>query len=935
MVIRLFVALFFLSSVTYSQNLSLDQIVSGFEGYQTKLSREKLYLHSDKATYTSGDTVWFKAYLLDAAFMTASMQSGVVHIELVNDTGKVVLQRILEVKQGLGSGNITLTPSGIPEGSYILKAYTTLMRNFGQDAAYSKALYVSGRSGSDLIVNTRTRYEPAGFNDSLRVGLQFKRPDQSVVRERNMQIRITDGKKVYFRESIITNRDGVIDMNFKLPEGSDVSQLVVLASEETAGGKLPEIRIPLVLNRIDQVDLQFTPEGGHLVAGLPVRIGFKALSESGSGIDVSGAVYNRKDEKVADFKSSHRGIGSFELQTQPGEKYLARINGSNKIWPLPEVKGEGTSLRVINRQETDSLEVFVTFSAGLRAAEDHYLVGQYNGVICYTGAVKGNSRLRIAKELFSTGIARFTLLGPDRKPLNERIVFINRQDELKIKVKSNQQVYSTRDSVGLEVEVTNQAGLPVQGSFSLAITDNTQVKSDVKFNIRANMLLSADLRGTIEDPGYYLLNGTENRDNLDNLLLTQGWVGYDWTDVFNLRAPEYQPEPEFTVEGKVVNAGGKTINGTEVRLLSTRPFFVADQVTNDKGDFKFSEFPPLDSAVVFRLQAKNLRGKNFNVGIELNEHNKPAYAVGKYPTMPWYVNTDTLLLKQIQSKLEEEGGIMNLPAGARVLEEVTVRASKVIPRSKNLNGQGVSDFSMSENEIIGSGKINLMQLIQQKVPKFFIKYFPPPIKEYFYTINGARVFIVIDGIPLDYFYTPQYCGSSTELCPRDYMDFQTRFLEYFTTEDVTGIEVMNWGKNSYRYTAEFPRDNSLTRSLNGLNGQVVIRTTAQPAYSWIEITTRSGRGPQFRSEPGSYVYRPPAFVSKKEFYTPKYPGGHVISLPDVRSTIHWEPWITTDEKGRARVSFYTSDRKGSYTVDIQGADLNGSLGNADDKIRVD
>lgn len=931
MIIRLFLLFFFMSSAVFSQHRPLDTIMAKIESHQKQFSREKLFLHLDKATYTSGDTIWLKAYLLDAAFMTASKQSGVVHLELINDTGKVIVRRLMEIKEGLGSGSIAVRPADIPDGTYTLRGYTNLMRNFGPEADYFKSLYISGRSQTDMLVSSQAVLQTVGSRDSISVALRFRRLDNSVTTDRNVQLRVTDGRKTYFRDGVRTDSTGKVVVNFVLPEGVNAGKVVVVATEDSKSTTKPALRIPLDINRIDQIDLQFKPEGGHLVAGLPVRVGFKALSENGSGTNVSGAVYNRREEKVASFSTSHRGMGSFELQTQPGEKYTARINGSERIWPLPEVQAAGTSLRVINKQETDSVDVFVTFSAGHGSFGEHYLIGQYNGIVCYAGAIKGNTRLRIAKALFSTGIARFTLLNQDSQPLNERIVFINRHDELTVSINPSKPSYGPRDSVNLDLKVTDKEGNPVQGSFSVSVTDDHQVKTDGQSGntIRAHMLLTADLKGTVEHPGYYLINGPENWTNLDNLLLTQAWIGYDWKEYPILT---YKSEPEFAVKGRVVNVVGKPLYGTAVRLLIPKPFFVADQTTDSAGLFTFNNFPSLDSTVLFRLQAKNLKGKNFNVGIELQEDAKPGYPPDKYTTAPWYVNSDSLLINRIKRVIEEEQGTINLPKSVRVLDEVTVRATKVIPRSKNLNGQGISDFAMNENEIVGSGKMNLMQLIQQKVPKFFTKYFPPPVKEYFYTINGARVFIVIDGIPLDYFYTPQYCGN--ELCPRDYMDFQTRFLEYFTTEDVIGFEVMNWGKNSYRYTAEFPRDNSVVRSLNGLNGQVLIKTTSQPAYSWIEITTRTGVGPQFRSEPGSYVYRPPAFISKKEFYRPRYASPNTITLPDTRATIHWEPWITTDEKGHARLSFYTSDAKGTYSIDMHGTDLNGHFASSTGKINV-
>lgn len=64
----------------------------------------------------------------------------------------------------------------------------------------------------------------------------------------------------------------------------------------------------------------------------------------------------------------------------------------------------------------------------------------------------------------------------------------------------------------------------------------------------------------------------------------------------------------------------------------------------------------------------------------------------------------------------------------------------------------------------------------------------------------------------------------------------------------------------------------------------------------------------------------------QQFYSPKYKIGATDNKPDYRPTVFWEPDITTDANGKARVSFYTSDVKGIYTVKVAGMDDHGGLG---------
>ncbi len=82
------------------------------------------------------------------------------------------------------------------------------------------------------------------------------------------------------------------------------------------------------------------------------------------------------------------------------------------------------------------------------------------------------------------------------------------------------------------------------------------------------MLLTTDLKGYVEGPGYYLTSKTtEAWQALDNLLLTQGWIGYDWGEVFNPPVISFQPEYELKVTGRVWNVFNKPVRGTDVLFI--------------------------------------------------------------------------------------------------------------------------------------------------------------------------------------------------------------------------------------------------------------------------------------------------------------------------------------------------------------------------------
>jgi len=575
-----------LSICSFSQTrpaTGIASIVASTDTLRNRMPAEKLYIHFDKPYYSAGDTIWFKAYLFDAAFLRGSKKSGIVYIELANDTNKVLMRRMLPVIHGMGNGNIIL--KDIPEGSYTLKAYTNLMRNFGsatsggEDHVFKKNFYVSSTTGQNWLVNSKSILSKMSGMDNLRLSLQFNQFNKEALGLTELELRVMDGKKVLFRDRVQTDVDGLLDVNFNIPKNADPENISIVAGDAGTLGS-HKITIPIPVNRPENTDLQFMPEGGNLVAGILSKVGFKAIGEDGKGVEVTGEVYSSSGSsnsgssssslEVAAFSSVHKGMGSFELLPKAGENYTARVifsDGTTKNYPLPAVKSSGTVLRITNTEKSDSIEVSISISPDPLSATatpfpatatssppaTYYLIGQSRGVICYGAIVRfsgsNTNKIKIAKELFPSGIARFTLSSTDRQPLNERIIYIDHQDNLNIMIKPDKASYKTRDSIALAIQVTDKNGDPVQGSFSLAVTDDSQIRTDsLSNNILTSLLLTSDLKGTIEDPRHYFQGTDQTWRDLDLLLLTQGWIGYDWKDIFNPPAVlQYDAEPEFVV----------------------------------------------------------------------------------------------------------------------------------------------------------------------------------------------------------------------------------------------------------------------------------------------------------------------------------------------------------------------------------------------------
>jgi len=914
---------------------SLLKITSAADSSIKNHPAEKLYLQFDKPYYAVGDTIWFKAYLFHAPTMSLSAKSGIMYVDIANDSDVVVKQYRLPVKEGLSWGNISL--SDFPSGNYTIRAYTTWMRNFGSDGFFYKRFMVADDHEQTWLANSETTSAIVNGKLQANVKLLLSDMDKTTISDKVLQLQVMAGNHHLYKQQVQTDEKGIIDVNFTVPEKA--TGLKLIAEDKQGGNK---ITIPINLNRAEHADVQFLPEGGNLVAGLPAHIGFKAISEDGKGITVSGEILDHNQKQVASFSSLHLGMGSFDLNIAPGEIYTAKINlpgGMVKEYPLPVTKSSGTVLSVVYPTGKDSVTVALSATNDLvQSGESYFLIGKARGIICYAAVLnfnEGTVSRKIAKSLFPSGITHFILANTKGQPLNERLVFINHNDNLHIELAADKQVYAPHDSVAMHITVTDTSGTPIAGNFSLAVTDDAQVKQDTlnSENIITRMLLTGDVKGYIEEPGYYLqTKNTQAWQALDDLLLTQGWVSYDWPAKQNTL---FAAENEFEVKGRVQNGFDKSIKATRVTLLSKSPLFAKDTLTDIDGRFLFRNFPEIDTPA-FVIKAVNRHEKSFNVGIVMDDDKPPLFAMAAGPTMqPWYLRSDTALLntaKNNRTRIEQE----YLAPNGHLLKEVKILAKKIVKDSKNLNGPGNADEVIDEKELEKAGKKTFLQLLYEKIPGFREGVFSvqgnapygsrvwkdrilyplviegnPFLKDGYknqewYFIDDKPIKLIIDGISI---YKVIQIG---------YPPFSdiTDYLKAHSAEDIKGIEVMS----SSKYTGKY--DNTFSSSPDDI--------------AFVEITTRSGRGPQIKNTPGMYLYKPLALSWPKQFYKPRYTVNDTTKhLPDTRSTIDWEPNVTTGANGKATLSFYAADKPATYTVIIEGSDGNGNIGYKMEKIKID
>lgn len=126
----------------FGQATTLDSLVQQFDQYATRSLQEKLYVHTDRNFFLTGEILWFKIYCVDGSFHRPMDMSKVAYVELLDHASAPVLQAKVELKDASGNGSLFI-PATLASGNYVLRAYTRWMKNYDPAFYFHKSLTIA------------------------------------------------------------------------------------------------------------------------------------------------------------------------------------------------------------------------------------------------------------------------------------------------------------------------------------------------------------------------------------------------------------------------------------------------------------------------------------------------------------------------------------------------------------------------------------------------------------------------------------------------------------------------------------------------------------------------------------------------------------------------------------------------------------------------
>ena len=196
-------------------NLKAQQLDSTIENYGSRYGQEKIYLHYDKSSYLAGETIWFKAYMMEGIYPTDASKT--LYIDWIADNGNVLYHSVSPIVEGVTNGQFEV-PTSFKGNIIHVRGYTKWMLNFDSAFFYKKDIHIISKTLADKSV----------------------------------------------RQAIIPS-------------------------------------------------IEFFPEGGDAIAGIPNKIAFKATDQWGKPVNVTGIITSAAGVTSDSFHSVHDGMGDFIL----------------------------------------------------------------------------------------------------------------------------------------------------------------------------------------------------------------------------------------------------------------------------------------------------------------------------------------------------------------------------------------------------------------------------------------------------------------------------------------------------------------------------------------------------------------------------------------------------------------------------------------------
>jgi hypothetical protein len=571
------------------------------------------HLVTDRPLYQPGETVRFRSLTLDRSTFLPPSRDLHLQFRLKDPEGALIpldegngrlLHRFEPVigpddkpVRGIGTGEYDL-PDDSPAGEYTLEVVEISDREPNEIVLDTRKFLVRKYVAEKLQKWLEFGGKSYGAGDVVQARLEATRIDGTrwINPVADIEVRVGDGPAMLVKKGVQLESAGgdaataTNNLRFTLPadllarrnvDGDSPGPILVVTIQDGQLRESIQRTIPLV---VKELEVEFYPEGGDLVEGVPGRVYFQVRTTGGKAADLSGIITDGQNTIVnvqtvtdPDNPGVNRGQGVFNFTPHAGKKYFLRLRTPAGIaeptkegFPLPVAKADGVVLTALDVATDVGLPIRVQVQSphGPRTL----IVGAYS-----RGHLIGHQRIEVAAntpvavnlpaDASLGGVTRITVFEELRDaqsgqarlvPRAERLVYRKPARDLRLSVRRDKPGYRPADRVGLEISATDEKGRPAAAILLVAVVNQSVIAmADRRADrlLPTHFLLASEVRhpSELEHADFLLTDHPKAAAALDLLLGNQGWRRFAEQ---NVAPPE--PARRLEIERLLVATGGRT-----------------------------------------------------------------------------------------------------------------------------------------------------------------------------------------------------------------------------------------------------------------------------------------------------------------------------------------------------------------------------------------
>ncbi len=689
---------------------------------------------------------------------------------------------------------------------------------------------------------------------------------------------------------------GNITLNDSLPRGYYIIKAITkaIASDDAVFMYSKNL---FIYNTIDPnknnplkkaLSLQFFPESGHLIDRIKTQVAFKATDETGNPVFVSGVIKSDSTNIIAPFTSFHDGIGKISFTPHLADILFAEVelNGNKYKFPLPAVEASGINLKIADADSGKSFEI-TRSKKDWELFDTVRLVVKMNNDTVFENTIAFNNEQVLIGFLktknIASGILHFILLNKDAVPMAERLSFVNNKEYLSqpdlVLVKRDS---SKRGANSFELKFKDT----ITRSLSISVTEIATQEFPDKENICSRLLLTADLRGYVYDPGYYFeMDDAAHNQALDNLMLTHGWTRYNWNKK-NVAVAANSSHYLLSISG-TVNAQGndKPVSGgiLGMQLTMEDSSYQAYDIAVDKnGRFKMDSLLFFGNAKIYYTYSVN--GKS---NLPVNLH------FDKDAGDDFFAKLFTGIKENISTKDEDSFNIRAVSMPDEYFEGKYKRLSTIFLKTKLKRPEDKINEKYASPLFRSTGKIVLDNINK------------PCSDQSLNVVNYL----------LTYIHNLAYDDDLKSLVNKKNFSIFTQknwVVELFLDETVSSLDVARGITMDKVAFIKFYESGFVGVGTQAPGGAVSVylkkyEDEPMPTDNTVKYLAYKG------------------YSVTKEFYNPDYTIVPEIKAPDNRLTLYWNPLVMDVDAQNMKFNFFNNDISKRLNIVVEGFDGRGRL----------